>query len=177
MNVEKLKNNSNLKKGESKVGIYSPWIIFYRQIEALFKEDPEVRVKYVDETHTIQLFVDNRSKADALTRILPTSRTYGNVKVSISVIPANIKYSVADDFTVAFSGNRAVSHFTRVDEIPGMVLSNPITYCVFNKKVVQYPADDLSSESGVASTLYQDLAKEIFCDTSTDGVYFCTDTE
>lgn len=54
-----------------------------------------------------------------------------------------------------------------------MYISNPIAYCSFKKEVVQYPADDLSSETGLKSTLYEDLAREIF--ENTDGVYFCTD--
>ena len=44
--------------------------------------------------------------------------------------------------------------------------------CVFAKEVVQYWNDSLSDPYGKVSTLYQDIAKDIFEDT--DGVMFCT---
>ena len=49
-----------------------------------------------------------------------------------------------------------------------------MTYVVFVKEVVQYFNDDLGDANGVCSTLYQDIAKRLF--TSTEGVFFCTNT-
>lgn len=55
------------------------------------------------------------------------------------------------------------------------IFSNPITYIVFKNKVVQFWNDDLSDIYGNRSTLYQDIAKEIFGESS--GIFFCTDKE
>ena len=41
---------------------------------------------------------------------------------------------------------------------------NSFTYVVFEKEVVQYWNDNLGDINGLRSTLYQDLAKEIFAD-------------
>ena len=155
------------------VGIYSPWVIFCKKVTELFKQDPDVRVEVSDDNQSIKLYVDKTEKADALSKILPSSKSFGNVSVSISVIPSNEGDYKAKYFKTAFDGNGAFSHLTTVDHIPDMYISNPISYCVFKKEVVQYGADDLSSESGVRSTLYQDIASDIFGDV--EGVFFCTD--
>ena len=48
-------------------------------------------------------------------------------------------------------------------------------YVVFENKVVQFFNDDLSDIHGNKSTLYQEIAKDIFGDC--DNIYFCTDTK
>ena len=151
--------------------MYSPWVIYYRQIEAMFKKDPEVKVEYDDSNYTIKLLVNNNVKAEALRKILPAKKVFGNVEVSVIVIPANGVDSHVKYIENAFKGNEAFSHTTTA----GIYTSNPITYCSFKKEVVQYAADDLGSETGLASTLYQDIAKEIF--DNMDGVFFCTDAD
>ncbi len=158
--------------------MYSPWVIYYRQIEAMFKKDPEVKVEYDDDddsNYTIKLRVNNNVKAEALRKILPAKKVFGNVEVSVIVIPANGVDSRVKYIEDAFKGNEAFSHMTTVSYVPGMYISNPITYCSFKKEVVQYAADDLGSETGLTSTLYQDIAKEIF--DNMDGVFFCTDAD
>jgi hypothetical protein len=47
---------------------------------------------------------------------------------------------------------------------------------VFVPKVVQYYTDNLGDINGFRTTLYQELAKELFGESElTRGVYFCTD--
>ena len=155
--------------------MYSPWVIFSKQIEKLFERDPEVTLEFNDDRTSIKLKVDNPEKAEALSKILPARKVFGNVEVTMTVIPANSEDYRAKYVERAFKGNAALSHFTTVEEIPGVYISNPISYCVFEKEVVQYGADDLGSESGMASTLYEDLAREVFGPIG--GVYFCTDSK
>lgn len=155
--------------------LYSPWVLFHKQIEKLFEKDPEVSVSFDTENMTIKLFVDNEAKADALSKLLPLKKEFGNVEVKIEVVPADGSEYKAKYFRDAFEGNEAFSHLTTISDIPDVYISNPISYCVFKKEVVQYGADDLSSETGMRSTLYEDLAREIFG--SVEGVYFCTDAE
>ena len=169
------RNKGFEKKEENAMKLYSPWVIFAKKVEKFFEKDPEVKFEFDEEKNVIKLFVDNKAKAEALGRLLPLRKTFGNVDVHIMIIPANKNMERVEYLEAALKGNEAFSHITTIEDIPPMHLPNPITYCVFKKEVVQYGADDLSSESGMASTLYQDLAKEIF--SSIDGVYFCTDTE
>lgn len=163
-------------KAESttKTGMYSPWVVFVNQIKALFANDPDVDVEYHSDEQTINLYVADSDKADALMKIMPMSKKFGNITVYVRVIPANDNNGeyLAKCFETAFYGNDAFSHLTTVKDA---FMSNPLSYCVFKKEVVQYPNDNIFDEHGVCSTLYQDLAHDIFGDVH--GVFFCTDTE
>ena len=150
----------------------APWIKYYREVEELFKYDPEVRVVYDEDGNMINLYVENSTKADALSQLLPTTKTFGNVELYITVIPANgwthtQAIPTKDLFSVAFNGNPILSFIATVP------IMNSITYVVFINKVVQYYNDDLGDVYGNCSTLYQTIADDVF--DVKDGIYFCTD--
>ena len=153
----------------ARLKLSSPWVLFYREIEAMFKEDPGVRVIYDEESNIVKLYVDGDEKANALAELLPTEKEFGNVTLRIEVIPSNCLGVSAVSFEKAFEGNAALSYIKTVKGI----FSNNITYIVFKNKVVQYFDDSLSDVNGLCSTLYQEIAKDIFgC---RDGIFFCTD--
>lgn len=155
-----------------KVRMISPWVNYFREVEALFKDDPEIRIDFDEENYIIGLYVDNEEKADALSEILPAERSFGNISVKIVVTPSNRLYvAPIYFFRKAFEGNPAFSYSKTIDGI----FSNSINYVVFKNKVVQYYNDDLGDANGVRSTLYQDIAKDVFGDRP--GIYFCTDVE
>lgn len=162
----------------AKLVMSSPWVVYYREVQELFRLDPRVHVLYFEDTNELKIFVDNDRKADAIYRLMPNEKTFGNVTLKISVIPcsgdklkscANIDNS--NLFDVAFYGNEAYS-FSKV--ISGIFV-NDIIYVVFRNTVVQYFDDDLGDIYGQCSTLYQCLAKDVF--NSIDNVYYCTDKE
>ena len=157
----------------AKLKILSPWVVFYREVDAMFKNDPEVHVIYDDDDQVISLFVDNATKADALSQILPTEKEFGNVAVRIEVVPSNKRFTntKANLFSRALEGNKALWTVVDTSGIPNFP---SITYVVFRKEVVQYFTDNLGDYHGITSTLYQEIAKDIFI--NTEGVYFCTDT-
>lgn len=149
-----------------------PWDEYYRKINALFAPDPDVRVLYDDEDYVIKLFVDNSEKATAIQNLLPETVPMGNITLKIEVIPANgfgieIEH-IEDILRIAFNGNPIVDDIVATS---GMGSFNAI-YVVFKKKVVQYFNDNLTDINGFRSTLYEDIAREVF-DLGT-GVYFCT---
>ena len=153
----------------SKLGLSSPWVNFYRELEALFAKDPEVKVVYDEEKNDIKLYVDNLAKADALAQLLPVERTFGNITITITVIPTNKEgASKIQLFRTAFEGNGAFNYTASAEGI----FTNPIHYVVFANEVVQYFNDDLSDAHGVRSTLYQDIAEDVF--ENHESVYFCT---
>lgn len=167
----------------AKLKMLSPWMVFYREVDAMFKKDPEVQVVYDEDAQVIKLFVENIDKADALVQILPEEKEFGNVTVQIAVIPANnlLRSSSIDIpgfpcltseglFKRAFWRNEAVWSVETTKDIPGFPC---LTYVVFSKEVVQYFTDNLGDYHGITSTLYQNIAKDIFI--NTEGVYFCTD--
>ncbi len=168
---------------EKKVGIYAPWVIYFHKMDALFQNDPEVHLsfRWIEASDDVKnggignitLRVDNPKKAEALDKLLPRTKILGNVILEIRVVPANLTVNDGAKYVeAAFQGNGAFDHFHTV-HVTDAYMSNEISYCVFKKEVVQYPADDLGSESGMESTLYEDLAREIIGDIG--GVYFCTD--
>lgn len=164
----------------AKLNLSPPWVVYYRKLSAFFKEDPEVRITYDDIEQEIKLYVSNAEKAVALENLLPSEQVFGNVTLYIIIIPANKtcfdsvkagRSANMNDILYALFNNKAVVGFQVVDGI----MTNKITYVVFRKEVIQYYTDNIGDYHGICSTLYQDLAKEIFG--NIDGVFFCTDNE
>lgn len=154
-----------------KFKLSSPWTIFYRQVEALFIEDPAVTVIFDEEAVELKIYVEGATKAEAIEALLPSEKVFGNVTVKISVIPSNVgNMDRISLIQKAFEGNPALKEI-----ISGELFTTPIHYVVFEKEVVQFFVDNLSDAHGVYSTLYQDLAKEIIGQDK--GVFFCTDIE
>lgn len=149
-----------------------PWVTFASEMEQMFKYDSEVHVVYDNDEHEIKVYVDNSAKAGALTELLPAEKTYGNIVLKITVVPANgISAQNENLYRTAFKGNGAFSFLKTVRGI----FSNDLTYVVFKNKVVQYFNDDLGDIYGQCSTLYQEIAKHIFGEAQ--GVFFCTDVQ
>ena len=58
----------------AKLGLSSPWMIYYREVEALFQMDPGVRVIFDDDNRELKLYVEDGEKAYALSQLLPTEK-------------------------------------------------------------------------------------------------------
>lgn len=161
----------------SKVKLSPPWVIFYDEVKALFGRDDDIKIVYNEDEQIIDMYISNQEKAEALTLLLPLEKKFGNVSVKINVIPANDNITFHKKlftksgslYEKAFCGNPAFSYYK---EISG-IFSNNLHYVVFVNEVVQYFNDSLSDIHGLCSTLYQDIAKDIFEDT--EGIFFCTD--
>lgn len=156
---------------EKTVGLSAPWVTFYREIQALFAKDPEIDVKYDEDNTKINIYVSNSRKADALAKLLPESRTFGNVTVEVNIIPGNEEENIRDTLRDAFYGNPVLSYITPA-RLPG---GNIVSFVVFRNEVVQFFNDDMSDLYGNKSTLYQEIAKDLFG--SLDQVYFNTNIE
>lgn len=157
------------------INLASPWVEHYRKLEALFKNDKEVKVVYDNESYEVRLYVEQQAKAEVLTEIVKDEIKFGNVTLKVNVIAGNAdsdpEYENLDKYTRAFYKNEALSYVRTISGI-GLV---PFTYVVFKKEVVQYFSDDLSDLFGVHSVLYQDIAKTVLKETS--GVFYCTDVQ
>lgn len=163
----------------AKLKLSPPWIIYYEEVNAMFAKDSEVHVIYDEDECSLKLYVNNCQKAYALSKVLPETKEFGNIKMTISVILANEKeskgftirdYPNANPWETVFSHNMAVQYVKPVMWIGGEVF----TYVVFKKEVVQYYTDNIGDLDGMASTLYETIAKDIFV--NTDGTFFCTST-
>ena len=153
----------------------SPWERLARQLEALFAQDPAVRVStdFAAEEKTIRIYVDGDEKAGALSRLLPKYKVFGNVQVKLCVVPANGTLALLrGDLSKAFAGNPALLEIlpaTMPDGSPSGEF-----YAVFEPRVVQFWADNLASPEGVVSTLYEELARELLTGSSAAGIRPCT---
>lgn len=153
------------------VNLQSPWVTFAEEIKELFKDDPQIHYEY-DGQYEVKLYVDDAEKADALMKLIPPLKVFGNVTLKITVIPADAEGTQDTKalFEKAFAGNPVLS-FVATQDDPSV---GPVaTYVVFENKVVQFYNDDLSDYYRNKSTLYQDIALEVFGDKF--GAYFCTD--
>ena len=161
----------------AKLNLSSPWVIMYNKINAMFKNDTEVHVIY-DNNNNVKLYVENADKAYALDRLLIHEHRFGGNILNVIVIPPNDKRPSEDLenesyeilFDVAFDGNSAYCFSQTLPPI----FTNPMTYVVFKKEVVQFWTDDLSDYYGQCSTLYQNIANEIF---TAPSVYYSTNSD
>lgn len=150
----------------------SPWVIYFRQIEALFGKDPAIKIEFDEIIPEIRLFVTGELKAEAISKLLPSQKNFGGVTLKITVILANDQ---SDDpyilFSRAFEGNPALA-YVRGGTTP---MTDESCFVVFANEVVQYFNDNAFDVHGVKSTLYQDIATEIF--PKVHNTYYCTDTK
>lgn len=163
---------------EPKFKLSPPWIIYVAKLKAMFDNDPEIEIEYDNDDNVIDIRVDNEEKAAALTLLLPYEKKFGNVTLAINIVPSNNSLyrffrTAKEVYDTAFENN-PVYAFSYVVE---GLFSSPIVYIVFKNRVVQFFADNLADIHGNISTLYQNLAAEIFDESCFHGVNYCTDIE
>lgn len=158
------------KAAVTQVGLSSPWSIYYKQLEEFFLKDPDIDMAFNEKDYIITMRVASPMKAEALQQLLPAEKTFGNVTVKLNIVPANLGSDILDLFARALDGNPIVTDICTVEAM-GMKSA----FIVFEREVVQYFNDDLTDANGVCSTLYQELAKEIFGENL--GVFYSTDVQ
>ena len=155
---------------KSTINLSAPWVNYYHELEMLFCGDPEISMEFIEKDYTIRLFVDNERKAAALDQLLMNEVSFGNVILHVVVIHPNREKTIGELFEEAFEKNPAMNHVKR----KAMPDGQEFQYILFQNRVVQYFNDDLGDPYGNRSTLYQDIAKDVFKENA--GVFFCTDT-
>lgn len=160
----------------STLKLQSPWVTHYEKIRELFKNDKEIKLVWDDDSANLTMYIDNPNKANVLRSMIPQTKTFGNVTMTIDIIPSNSCNFVAHTnpyIEHAFAGN-PIYHFSKT--FPNAFMTNPITYVVFAKEVIQYYNDDLGDLFGNANCLAEDLARDVL-ENNVDGIFFCTDIE
>ena len=130
------------------------------------------------ENMRVVLAGNNADKNAALLRLLPSEKKFGNVTLSIIVDGpvSNLAFPTPKSlFDTAFSGNPAYA-YSICPAGEGYYFFS-LTYVVFKNCVVQFFNDNLNDCHGLISTLYQDIAAEIFEDADLHNVYYNTDVE
>lgn len=151
-----------------------PWYTFAKELAMLFQYDDEVEVAdRIDIDQTIVVEVNApEDKFEALRLLIPDKKTFGNVIVNIEVQHVRDKMVPLpeDVFKVAFRNNPVATVVNR----QASEITPSQTFVMFKKEVVQFFNDDISDYHGNKSTLYEDIARDVFPNA---GVYFCTDNK
>lgn len=149
--------------------ISAPWVTYLHKLEAMFGQDPDIRITASEDCKEIKLFVNGSDKANALSLLLPAEKEYCGVNLKITVFPSNINSGKAALFRKAFDGNPL---YDETIVVHPEWTNNPFTYVMFKQEVVQYWNDNLGDPHGNVTTLAQDLARDLFDIHS--GVYYST---
>lgn len=153
---------------EETLKLASPWVTLFRELNALFKYDPEVKVELDNDKKVITVRVENSIKSDAIAKLLPKSKTFGKVKVDIKVIPANKEFdNTVEIFKAAFNGNPALSRVLTLETALGH-----FDFAMFKNEVVQYQNDNGQDPYGYTSTLYENIIRDV---TALEDICFSTE--
>ena len=157
------------------VNLSAPWVEHYRKLQEMFRMDHQINVVFDAEEMKINVYVDNETKAEALTDLLIPEISFGNVTVPIDVIPSNdpspnyhmhrFRYSNGEftpegKFRAAFAGNYVVDNVVPVVGLGGQQM----LFVMFKPIVAQYYNDDIGSLYGLHTTVYEDIARVVFKD-------------
>ena len=141
----------------AKLNLSAPWDLYYEEIKCFFAEDELTHVVYDRDKYIINIYVEDGEKATALDQLLIEEVHFGDITLSIDVIPANEdgfsdkEFKGMELFEKALGSN---ANF-RFAQTVKLLFNNPLTYVVFKDEIAQYYTDDLGDWNGFRSTLYQ----------------------
>jgi len=153
-----------------------PWITYINELQALFDNDPQIAFNIADNGRSVTIACNNGDKCAALAQLLPAELVYGNVTVSIAIdgpMSNRAFLSNKELFETAFWKNPVLAYCVAPKQEGYDWID--CTYVVFKNCVVQFFNDNLDDCHGVVSTLYQDIAKDVFVGNDLVGVFFNTD--
>ena len=158
-----------------------PWITYVHKLEALFDGDPLIAFNIDSSEPSVTLSVAQGDKVAALQKLLPSKKKFVNITLTINIDgkPSNRAFKTNKEiFDTAFSNNPAYAYSIAPAQEGYYYID--FTYVVFKNCVVQFFNDNLNDPHGVISTLYQDIAADIFSNANLNfsgGVSYCTDVE
>ena len=167
---------------EVRLKISPPWITYVNKLQAIFDEDPQIafNTHFDAGSYSVTLATNNPEKAAALKWLLPEEKQFGNVILNINIDCEKVINkafgSLKELFETAFYKTPVLAYGVTPEGYNWV----PFTYVVFKNCVVQFFNDNLNDPHGIISTLYQDIASEIFADMPSfvgGGIAYCTDVE
>lgn len=157
-----------------------PWITYINKLQAMFDGDPQIAFNVNWNAPSVTIACNNGLKNAALLLLLPSEKTWGNIKMPIVIdgpVANKIFTSPTELFKTVFDKNPAFADC--VSPVEEGYFFVDFCYVIFKNCVVQFFNDNLNDAHGLLSTLYQDIAEEIFADASynLNSVHYCTDVE
>ena len=161
-----------------KLRLEAPWNTYQKKVKALFERDPDITVGEICESeddrtnYVFGIEVRDHDKFLALDRVLPKTRTFGNVTLGIILYDEENR-DLADEgislFETIFKGNSILKDIKDVVDQTGTRHG----FVRFQPEVIQFFDDDISDFNGNWSGLAQDIAREVFSECY-HGIHFCT---
>ena len=149
-------------KNSTEFKLSPPWVTYWRQLEALFNEDPDIKIGQLynsDDKKEIWIYVSNEKKFRALSNLLPKYHTFGNVKVkNVLKFEGAPEEDVFQDLKDLFEGNQRVQEIKEATDFANV----KHLFINFKPEVIQFPNDDTSDYYGLYSGLLEDIAREVF---------------
>lgn len=158
---------------KNKIKLSPPWITYYHKVQALFEKDDSVIVDFDKDKCYLNIVVkEDVEKGEAIRTLLPFEKNFGNNIMKINVMTTKDEKSIPTTalFANAFKGNPIVEDIIYASDI----FRDNQTYIMFQNKVVQFFNDNINDYNGMCSTLYQDIAKDVFKDFV--DAHYCTST-
>ena len=159
-----------------------PWVTYINKLQALFDGDPQIafNIDYDGTDPKVVIAINNGDKAAALLKVLPSEVKFGNITLKIEIDGPIANRAFASNkelFETLFDRNPAFAYCVAPTQEGYWYVD--FTYVVFKNCVVQFFNDNLNDPHGVISTLYQEIANEIFADAPSirGTVAYCTDIE
>ena len=158
--------------------IEAPWYEFQKKVNALFGQDPDIKVGEVygpndgSSDYAFDLEVRNHKKFIALDKVFPKFRRFGGVTLAINLFDeenGGAGEEAIELFATIFDGNPIVKDIKKSEDMTGTRHG----FIRFKPEVIQFFHDDISDYNGNWSGLAQDIAREVFTDCPA-GIHFCT---
>lgn len=165
---------------EPRLKLSPPWITYVNMLEAMFDGDPQIAFNVDGSKPAVTIACNNGLKNAALLLVLPSEKIFGNVKLTINIdgpVANKLFTSPKELMETLFEKNPAFACCV-VPAAEGYFFVD-FTYVIFKNCVVQFFNDNLDDAYGNVSTLYQNIAAELFADANYNlmGVHYCTDVE
>lgn len=159
-----------------RINLEAPWETFAKKVAALLANDPDIIVGELMNDpsergdYALAIPVYNHEKFLALDRLLPGSKKFGNVTLSIDLYDEeNAEVDTEGLFQTLFKDNPVFDSVQTLTDPAG----GEWTYVVFRPEVIQFFDDDLTDVNGNWTGIAEDIAREVFAENAR-GVYFCT---
>ncbi len=156
----------------AEIQMQAPWVVYAKKVKALFEYDPDVSTVLDEASYVLRVYVHGDDKAKSIAKVLPEEMEFGNVTLSIMVIPDNKdELTIVDHLRRAFAGNLVLRDVVEYPVVPG---GPSMAFALFAPEVVQIECDNAASPYGIVTTTYEDVAKDVL---SVDGVMIASEIE
>ena len=165
---------------EVRLKLAPPWITYINKLQALFDGDPQIAFNVDWSAPSVTIACNNGVKNAGLQLLLPPEMTWGRITLPIVIdgpIANKVFTSPKELFETVFEKNPAFACCVAPAQEGYFYVD--FCYVIFKNCVVQFFNDNLNDAHGLVSTLYQDIAAEIFEDAeyNLNSVHYCTDVE